>query len=231
MDLAFASRELRLEGRQARLSGRQLLRFRGGSGLRLLGIRDPCVDGAFEFQEILLIDLELRPTSREILEVLADCGLAGFQSLRLDLDPSGLCDQTFSLRGETALFCRDALLALVQLRLDRSDRSLALADPVRLLRQLRLSGLYLSRPRVEIRAESLELPCEIIDRLPVVRDLGFAALQVFLLRIDCRLVGSEAAPLLVDLVLHCVQFAGPRLDTHPPFLEFLRVCLELGFPE
>src|SRR5437016_9788074 len=65
MDLAFAGRELGLEGCQARLSGGELLRLRRGGCLRLLGMCDPCVDRAFEFQQLLLIDLEpCRPCAR-----------------------------------------------------------------------------------------------------------------------------------------------------------------------
>ena len=231
MDLAFAGRELGLGGRQARLSGGELLRLRRGSCLRCLGMCDPCVDRAFEFQQLLLIDVELCPTLREILEVLAYSGLPSFQRLGLNPDSVGLGHETLPFGGEPFLFLPDALLALVQLRLDRSDRRLAFVDPVRFLDQLALAGLDLPDPRVEIRTEGLGPSCEVIDGVPVLRDLELAALQVFFLRIDRRPVGRKPAPLLLDLMVHRVQFAGSRLDPDPPLLESFRLGLQVRFLE
>src|SRR5205807_9572579 len=152
-----AGRELRLEGCQARLSGGELLRLRRGGCLRLLGMCDPCVDRAFEFQQLLLIDLEPCPTLREILEVLTYSGLPSFQRLDLNLDSVGLGRETLPFGGEPFLFLPDALLALVQLRLNRSNRLLTFVDPARFFDQIALAGLHLTNPRVQIRPEGLGL--------------------------------------------------------------------------
>src|SRR5438132_5119136 len=189
MDFAFAGRELGLGGRQARLSGAELLRLRSGGCLRCLGMCDPRVDRAFEFQQLLLIDLELCPTLREILEVLAYSGLPSFQRLGLNPDSVGFGRETLAFGSEPFLFLPAALLALVPLRLYRSNRRLAAAAPVRFLDQLALAGLDPPDPCVEIRTEGLGLSCEIIDGVPVCRDLELAALQVSFLRIDRRPVG------------------------------------------
>ena len=62
--------EFRLEGGKALFPGFQLIRLCGGRGLRLLGIRDPFVDGPLEDQEVLLFVLEIGPTLGEVLEIL-----------------------------------------------------------------------------------------------------------------------------------------------------------------
>src|SRR5207247_1884012 len=99
------------------------------------------------------------------------------------------------------------------------------------LDQLALAGLDLPDPRVEIRTEGLGPSCEVIDGVPVLRDLELAALQVFFLRIDRRPVGRKPAPLLLDLMVHRVQFAGSRLDPDPPLLESFRLGLQVRFLE
>src|SRR5438132_9310532 len=192
---------------------------------------DSCVDRAFEFQQLLLIDLELSPTLCEILEVLTCSALSSFQRLALNPDFVGLGHETLPFGGEPFLFLPDALLALVQLRLNRSNRRLACVDPVRFLDQLALAGLDLPDPRVEIRTEGLGLSCEIIYGPSVLRDLEFAALEISFLRIDRRLVGRKPAPLFLDPMVHRVQFAGSRLDHDPTFLESFRLGPQLRFLE
>src|SRR5438132_14061088 len=121
---------------------------------------DSCVDRAFEFQQLLLIDLELSPTLCEILEVLTCSGLSSFQRLALNPDSVGLGHETLPLGGEPFLFLPDALLALVQLRLDRSDGRLAFVDPVRFLDQLALACFDVPDLRGEIRTEGRVSSCE-----------------------------------------------------------------------
>src|SRR5207244_11756441 len=140
---------------------------------------------------LLLYDVEPWPTLREILEVLAYGGLPGFQRLDLNLNSVGLGRETLPFGGEPFLFLPDALLALVQLRLDRSNRRLAFVDPARFLDQLALAGLEPPDPRVEIRTEGLALSCEIIHGVPVCGDWELAALPVSFLRTTRAALGPH----------------------------------------
>src|SRR2546430_1860764 len=176
--------------------------------------------------DFLRLCVEVLPATAEFVLVLGRpcldllpldvAGLPGFEWLDLNLNSVGLGRERFPVGGEPFLFLPDALLALVQLRLDRSNRRLAFVDPARFLDQLALAGLDPPDPRVELRAEGLGLSCEIIDGLPVLRDLELAALQVFFLRIDRRPVARKLPPFLLYLLVTPITFAGSTLDPDPP---------------